>query len=153
MPRHEEHLGSEALVRTLIRQINKVHVAVIAIDRVDFHSHIEIACDRDHLRLVTLNIELLDLPHTEGSNIAHEIFEQYGILFQISCGHESRIHDDVVGLLMIAHDFHAVGDSILFFDIFWLSGNGGRLHPWRLQSRLLEGVLGSAAVFDKELNR
>ena len=57
--------------------------------------------------MVTLNRNLLNLPLAESGHVsAQEIFEQNRILLQVTRCHESRVHYDVISLLMVAKDAH-----------------------------------------------
>ena len=69
--------------------------------------------------MVTLNRDLFDLPLTERSDIsAQEVFEQNSIFLEVTGSHESGIHDDVIGLVVVAQDTHEVLVHVLLVNFY-----------------------------------
>ena len=69
--------------------------------------------------MVTLNRDLLYLPLTECSNISsQEVFEQNSIFLEVASSHESGIHDDVIGLVVVAEHTHEVLVHVLLVNFY-----------------------------------
>jgi hypothetical protein len=58
-----------------MRHLDAVHRPCMRIYRVHFHTQIEVTHHRHYLRLVALDIKLLNFPLTERSDVSNEVFK------------------------------------------------------------------------------
>lgn len=113
MPGHKKHPRAVAAVGRCIGQVYNVNLAIIRIDSVDLDADVEVACDGDHLRVVALDVQLFYLFDAELLDIAHVVFEETRVLFQVGGSHEAGVHNYVVGLFVVAKHFQAMLCSVL----------------------------------------
>ena len=62
---------------------------------------------------------MFDLSLTESCNISsEEVFEQNSIFLEVASCHESGIHDDVIGFVVVAEHTHKVLVHVLLVNFY-----------------------------------
>lgn len=100
MSRYEEELDAEIVARKVIfGNTSHVNLRSLCRGRINLDCMLKEIGDRNHLRMVTLDINLFHFAGTECCNrLTEEIFVEDRILLQIRGRTKAHEHDDVVCL-------------------------------------------------------
>ena len=104
----EQHLHSEIIIfKVVLWDLGDVDPGLELCDCVDFDALRQVVCDGDDLRMVALNINLLNFPLAESGDVhSQEVLVQNGVLLEVCGCHEAHVHDYVVGCVVVAECRH-----------------------------------------------
>ena len=109
MSRYEKQVCEETLLRTVLWDCHDVDFSSWA-HRIDLNADTKVVCDSDDVQLVCLVVEGLYLSRAERGQVRalEEALKENSVLLQIEARHESCVHDQVRGVVLVTKELYKV---------------------------------------------